>query len=240
MINTPHINLKNEIGFAKTVLMPGDPLRTKMIAEEFLENAVLINDVRGMLGYTGFYKGKEISLMSSGMGIPSMSIYAHELYSVFNVENIIRIGTAGSLSKEIMLRDVVAGIGAHTNSNVANQLGVSGNIAPTCSFDLLSKAKQSADELGFNLKIGNLFCTDNFYDYDENCNKKWADLGALAVEMESAGLYLSAMRNRKNALTICTISDLALPGESECCTAEERQNSFKDMVKIALETALKI
>lgn len=239
-MNTPHINLLDEIGFAKTVLMPGDPLRAKKIAEEFLENAVLINNVRGIQGYTGFYKGHKVSVMASGMGIPSIGIYSYELYSFFGVENIIRIGSAGGLSPEIKLRDIVAGIGANTNSNFAKQFDVNGTIAPTCSFELLCVAVDCAKELGLELKIGNLYSADTFYDADPEANRKWADLGSLAVEMEAAGLYLNAMRTKKKALAICTVSDLPLLPDCPGCTAEERQNTFTDMMKIALETAVRM
>lgn len=239
-MNTPHINLLDEIGFAKTVLMPGDPLRAKKIAEEFLENAVLINNVRGIQGYTGFYKGHKVSVMASGMGIPSIGIYSYELYSFFGVENIIRIGSAGGLAPEIKLRDIVAGIGANTNSNFAKQFDVNGTIAPTCSFELLYAAVDCAKQLGLELKIGNLYSADTFYDADPEANRKWADLGSLAVEMEAAGLYLNAMRTKKKALAICTVSDLPLLPDCPGCTAEERQNTFTDMMKIALETAVRM
>lgn len=238
MISTPHICLENEIGFAKTVLMPGDPLRAKMIAETFLENAVLVNNVRGIQGYTGFYKGCKVSVMASGMGIPSIGIYSHELYSFFGVENIIRIGSAGGLAEGIELRDIVAGLGASTNSNFAAQFGLCGTIAPTCSFELLSKAVKSAQSLKLKLKVGNLYSSDTFYDADENANKKWANMGCLAVEMEAAGLYLTAMKLQKRALALCTVSDLPLRPDCPSCTAEQRQNTFTDMMKIALETAV--
>ena len=238
IISTPHINLLDDIGFAKTVLMPGDPLRAKFIAENFLENAVLVNNVRGIQGYTGFYKGHKVSVMASGMGIPSIGIYSHELYTFWGVENIIRVGSAGGIGKGIELLDVVAGIGANTNSNFASQFGVSGYLAPTCSYELLSTAVNCAKELGIDIKVGNFYSTDTFYDFDHNALEKWADAGSVAVEMEAAGLYLNAMRRGKRALAICTISDLPFTGEG--CTAEERQNSFTDMMKIALETAIKM
>ena len=237
MLNTPHINPQNEIGFAKTVLMPGDPLRAKMIAETFLENAVLVNNVRGIHGYTGFYKGHKVSVMASGMGIPSIGIYSFELFSFYGVENIIRIGSAGGIGDGVKLRDVVAGIGANTNSRFAEQYGVSGTIAPTCSFELLCAAVDSAKDIGVSLKVGNLFSSDTFYDADEKSLQKWAKAGSLAVEMEAAGLYLTAMHLKKRALAICTISDLPFTGEG--CSAQERQNTFTDMMKIALETAIK-
>ncbi|MBQ8504145.1 MAG: purine-nucleoside phosphorylase [Clostridia bacterium] len=237
-VSTPHINLKEGFSFAKTVLMPGDPLRAKMIAETFLEDAVLINNVRGIQGYTGTYKGHKVSVMASGMGIPSIGIYSYELYKFFDVENIIRIGSAGGIGEGINLRDVVAGIGANTNSNFAKQFGVRGTIAPTCSFELLTTAVESAKEIGIDMKVGNLYSSDTFYDADPDSMKKWANAGSIAVEMEAAGLYLNAMRLNKKALAICTISDLPFTGEA--CTAEERQNTFTDMMKIALETAVKM
>ncbi len=238
MTNTPHINILNEIGFAKTVLMPGDPLRAKMIAETFLENAVLVNNVRGIQGYTGTYKGHKVSVMASGMGIPSIGIYSFELYSFFEVENIIRIGSAGGLKEGVKLRDVVAGIGADTNSNFGKQYEVNGTLAPSCSFELLETAKTSAKNLGLDLKVGNLYSSDTFYDADPDNLKKWAKAGSVAVEMEAAGLYLTARHLNKRALAICTISDLPLKGEA--CSAEERQNTFTDMMKIALETAVRM
>lgn len=236
--STPHINLKDGHHFAKTVLMPGDPLRAKMIAETFLEDAVLINNVRGIHGYTGTYKGKEISVMASGMGMPSIGIYSYELYKFFGVENIIRIGSAGGIGYDIKLRDVVAGIGANTNSSFGEQYGVRGTIAPTCSYELLSTAIDCAKKIGVELKVGNLLSSDTFYDADEDSLKMWARIGSIAVEMEAAALYLNAMMLKKRALAICTISDLPFTGES--CTAEERQNTFTDMMKIALETAIRM
>ena len=235
--STPHINLKEGNSFAKTVLMPGDPLRAKMIAETFLEDAVLINNVRGIHGYTGTYKGHPVSVMASGMGMPSIGIYSYELYSFFGVENIIRVGSAGGIGEGIGLRDIVAGIGANTNSAFGSQYGVNGSIAPTCSYELLTVAVESAKEMGLSLKVGNLFSSDTFYDADSESLKKWAKVGSLAVEMEAAALYLTAMHCKKNALAICTVSDLPFTGEG--CSAEERQNTFTDMIKIALETAIR-
>lgn len=237
-MNTPHINLLDDIGFAKTVLMPGDPLRAKMIAETFLEDAVLVNNTRNIQGYTGFYKGHKISVMASGMGIPSIGIYSYELFKFFGVENIIRIGSAGGIGEGIKLRDVVAGIGANTNSAYLNQYGVRGTVAPTCSYELLKICDECARKIGIELKIGNLLSSDTFYDADEDSLKNWAKAGSLAVEMEAAGLYLNAMHLKKNALAICTISDLPFTGEG--CSAEERQNTFTDMMKIALETAVRL
>ena len=237
-VSTPHINLPEGVSFAKTVLMPGDPLRAKMIAETFLENPELINNVRGIHGYNGTYKGHKVSVMASGMGMPSIGIYSYELYNFFGVENIIRVGSAGGISPDVKLRDIVAGIGANTNSSFASQYGVTGTIAPTCSYELLTAAKDSAEASGLSLKIGNLFSSDTFYDDDPDSLSKWGKVGSLAVEMEAAALYMTAMKAGKRALAICTISDIPATGEG--CSAEERQNTFTDMIKIALETAIRM
>lgn len=236
-MNTPHINLIGETGFAKTVLMPGDPLRAKKIAETFLEDAVLINNVRNIQGYTGYYKGHKVSVMASGMGMPSIGIYSYELYKFFGVENIIRIGSAGGIGEGIELRDIVAGIGANTNSAFMKQYGVTGTLAPTASYELLKLADECARENGIELKVGNLLSSDTFYDADEKSLEKWAKAGSLAVEMEAAALYLNAMHLKKKALAICTISDLPFTGEG--LSADDRQNTFTDMMKIALEIAVK-
>ena len=236
-MNTPHINAADN-AFAKTVLMPGDPLRSKFIAENFLENPELVNNVRGVQGYTGTYKGHRVSVMASGMGMPSIGIYSYELYNFFGVENIIRVGSAGGLSDELKLRDVVFGIGANTNSNFGSQYGVNGFVAPTCSFELLKEATEAAQELGVKPIVGNLYSSDTFYDADKESLTKWKSVGSLAVEMEAAALYLNAIKANKRALSICTISDLPLIGEE--CSAEERQNTFTTMMKIALETAIRM
>lgn len=236
-MNTPHINAKPE-DFAKTVLMPGDPLRSKYIAENFLENAVLINNVRGIQGYTGYYKGHKVTVMASGMGMPSIGIYSYELYKFFGVENIIRIGSAGGLAEGLKVRDIVFGIGANTNSNYGTQYGVNGIIAPTCSYKLLKTAVEAAKDTGVEPVIGNLYSSDTFYDADADSLVKWKNVGSLAVEMEAAALYLNAMQLNKNALAMCTISDLPLSGES--LSAEERQNTFTQMMEIALETAIRL
>ena len=234
---TPHIKVQNEIGFGKTVLMPGDPLRSKFIAENFLEDAVLVNNVRGVQGYTGYYKGVKVSVMASGMGIPSIGIYSYELYRNFGVQNIMRIGSAGALSEDVALRDIVAGMGACTNSNFPAQYGYNGSIAPICDYDLLRICKDTADELGLSMKIGNLLSSDTFYD-DTTPPIKWNKMGCLATEMEAAGLYCTAMRAGMRALAICTISDLVF-GDFAALSAEERQNTFTDMMKLALESAVK-
>lgn len=236
-MNTPHINAKPE-DFAKTVLMPGDPLRSKYIAENFLDDAVLINNVRGIQGYTGTYKGHKVTVMASGMGMPSIGIYSYELYKFFGVENIIRIGSAGGLAEGLKVRDIVFGIGANTNSNYGTQYGVNGIIAPTCSYKLLTTAVDAAKEIGIDPIIGNLYSSDTFYDADDESLIKWKNIGSLAVEMEAAALYLNAMRLNKNSLAMCTISDLPLTGES--LSAEDRQNTFTQMMEIALETAIRL
>ncbi len=232
-IPTPH-NSANIDDFAKTVLMPGDPLRAKFIAENFLEDPVLVNGVRGINGYTGMYNGKIVSVMASGMGIPSIGIYSYELFNFYNVENIIRIGSAGAISDEVNLRDIVIGQGACTNSNYANQFNLPGTYAPIASYKLLKQAVDFAQDAGVNYKVGNLFSSDTFYD-DAASLSDWRKMGVLAVEMESAALYMNAARAGKNALCICTISDCPFTGES--CTAEERQNTFTDMMEIALKIA---
>ena len=232
-IPTPH-NSANIDDFAKTVLMPGDPLRAKFIAENFLEDPVLVNGVRGINGYTGMYNGKIVSVMASGMGIPSIGIYSYELFNFYNVENIIRIGSAGAISDEVNLRDNVIGQGACTNSNYASQFNLPGTYAPIASYKLLKQAVDFAQDAGVNYKVGNLFSSDTFYD-DAASLSDWRKMGVLAVEMESAALYMNAARAGKNALCICTISDCPFTGES--CTAEERQNTFTDMMEIALKIA---
>ena len=232
-IPTPH-NSANIDDFAKTVLMPGDPLRAKFIAENFLEDPVLVNGVRGINGYTGMYNGKIVSVMASGMGIPSIGIYSYELFNFYNVENIIRIGSAGAISDVVNLRDIVIGQGACTNSNYASQFNLPGTYAPIASYKLLKQAVDFAQDAGVNYKVGNLFSSDTFYD-DAASLSDWRKMGVLAVEMESAALYMNAARAGKNALCICTISDCPFTGES--CTAEERQNTFTDMMEIALNIA---
>ena len=224
---TPHINA-TPADFAETVLMPGDPLRSKFVAENFLEGAKLVNNVRGVQGYTGLYKGKPVSVMASGMGIPSIGIYSYELFNFFGVENIIRIGSAGSLQDHIHLRDVVIAEGACTNSNYCSQFDLRGTYAPIADFGLLKKADAIAEELGVRHFVGNVFSSDTFY---------WRGMGALCVEMETAALYVNAARAGKHALGIFTISDhLYL---NEMTTAEERQSTFTQMMEIALEVAVR-
>jgi len=232
-IPTPHITAKKE-DFAETVLMPGDPLRSKFIAENFLENPVLINNIRGVHGYTGTYKGKKVSVMASGMGIPSIGIYSYELFNFYDVKNIIRIGSAGAISDDVKLRDIVIGMGACTNSRYGDQFRLPGTYAPIANYALLEKAVNKSRELGVEPKVGNIYSSDTFYD-DALSLADWQKMGVLAVEMESAGLYMNAARAGKNALCICTISDCPFTGEA--CTAEERQNTFTKMMEIALEIA---
>jgi purine-nucleoside phosphorylase len=231
---TPHIGARlGEI--AKTVLMPGDPLRAKFIAENFLEDVVQFNSVRNMLGYTGTYNGKRISVMGGGMGMPSIGIYSYELFNFYDVDNIIRIGTAGSLSEDVKLRDVVIGLGASTNSNYASQYCLPGTFAPIASYDLVSSAVEVAKEKNINAVVGNILSSDTFYCADKTALGKWISMGVLAVEMEAAALYMNAAEAKKNALCLLTISDSPLTGES--LSAEDRQLSFTDMMKIALEIA---
>jgi len=234
---TPHIKAVPG-DFAKTVLMPGDPLRSRFIAETFLQDAVLVNDVRGIQGYTGFWKGHRVSVMASGMGMPSMGIYSYELYTVFGVENIIRIGSAGGMSESLQLRDIVLGMGASTDSNYAGQFGLNGQLAPLADYTLLSTAERICREKGLRHQVGNLFSSDTFYNADPDVNRKWANLGVLAVEMESAALYWNAARCGKRALTICTISDHVFRGES--LSSDERQTSFTEMMEVALDTAAEL
>ena len=232
-IPTPHIEAKAG-DFAETVLMPGDPLRAKFIAETFLENPVLVNGVRGVNGYTGTYNGKKVSVMASGMGIPSIGIYSYELFNFYDVKNIIRVGTAGVIRPDLKVRDIVIGQGACTNSNFASQFDLPGTFAPICSYELLKKAVDAAENMGIHPVVGNLYSSDMFYD-DSQGLSKWQKMGVLAVEMEAAALYMNAARAGKNALAICTISDNPFTGEAT--TSEERQKNFTAMMKIALEIA---
>lgn len=240
---TPHINATPD-DFARTVLMPGDPLRSKLIAENYLENAKLVNNVRGVQGYTGTYKGTRVSVMASGMGIPSIGIYSHELFNVYGVDNIIRIGSAGAMVKDVKLKDIVMGMGACTDSNFAWQFRLPGNFAPICSYNILKECIAATEEVGANYHVGNLYSSDLFYVDEDNLQDfekfvaKWGKMGVLAVEMESAGLYCNAARYGKNALAICTVSDNLLTGER--LSADERQNSFSQMIEVGLETAVKL
>lgn len=230
-MSTPHIAAtKGEI--AKTVLMPGDPLRAKFIAENYLENVKCYNTVRNMLGFTGTYKGKEISVQGSGMGIPSIGIYSYELFTEYDVDNIIRIGSAGAIDDKVNLRDIVIGIGACTNSNFADQYNLPGTYCPIASYELVEKAVEQAKSIGAKYWVGNILSSDTFYDDDKEFLIKWAKMGVLAVEMEAAGLYMNAARLCKKALAIATISDCPLRGEFT--TAQEREQTFTQMMEIAL------
>ena len=233
---TPHIGAENG-AFAKTVLMPGDPLRAKFIAETFLENAELVNNVRGIQGYTGTYKGKRVSVMASGMGQPSMGIYSYELYHFYGVENIIRIGSAGAISPKLKLRDVVFAQGACTDGNFAAQFGLPGTFAPIADFELLETAVSVSRALGVEPVVGNLISSDVFYNAAGN-TLDWGKMGVLAVEMEAAALYCNAAAAGKRALAICTISDSIVTGEA--LSAEDRQNTFTQMMEIALNVAVEM
>ena len=234
-IPTPHINAP-EGAFARTVLMPGDPLRSKYIAENFLKDAVLVNNVRGVQGYTGTYKGKKVSVMASGMGMPAIGIYSYELFNFYGVENIIRIGSAGALTDKLKLRDIVAALSAYTDSNYGAQFAFRGTLAPCCSWELLKAAEKSADKLGQPLVAGPIYSSDAFYGQGAyKSTPVLQQLGVLCVEMEAYALYLNAAAAGRNALTLLTISDSLVTGES--LSAEERQNSFTRMMEIALEIA---
>ena len=222
--------------FAKTVLMPGDPLRAKFIAETYLENPRLVNNVRGIQGYTGVYKGKEVSVMASGMGMPSIGIYSHELYAEYGVENIIRVGSAGLLQPFLKVRSIVAGMSAYSNSNYGAQFGFKGNLAPCASFQLLEKAVAAARRMGVEMPVGPIYSTDVFYDETKPSPAQVLQgLGVLAVEMEAYALYLNAARAGKNALALLTISDNPFTGES--LTPQEVRETFTQMMEIALEIA---
>ncbi|MDY3025744.1 MAG: purine-nucleoside phosphorylase [Candidatus Faecivicinus sp.] len=221
--------------FAKTVLMPGDPKRSKWIAETYLTDARLVNDVRGVQGYTGLYNGRPVSVMASGMGIPTVSIYARELFEAYDVDNIIRIGTAGAISEKLGMMDVVAGTSASTDSNFGAHFGFPFTLAPTASFSLLLKAHQAAEKLGYPLHIGPLYCSDTLYDDDIDYDPIMKKMHVLAAEMESAGLYLEGMRTGRNALCLCTIVENPYTGEE--ATAEERETALDRMIRIALEMA---
>lgn len=234
---TPHI-AATPAEIAKTVLMPGDPLRAKFVAEQFLADAILFNNVRGVQGYTGTWKGVPVSVMASGMGMPSIGIYSYELYNFFGVENILRIGSAGAIRSDVSLRDLVIGQGACTNSSYGEQFGLRGSFAPIADFDLLRRAVMLAEEKGLRYHVGNLFSSDTFYDDDAEATLRFGKMGALAVEMEAAALYMNAARAGKKALAICTVSDSLITGEAT--SAEERQTSFTDMMTLALDLAASV
>jgi len=227
---TPHIGAKyGEI--AETVIMSGDPLRAQFMAERFLENSVLFNKVRGMLGYTGTYQGKRVSVMGHGMGIPSMAIYSYELFNFYGVKKIIRVGSAGSMNPDLHIGDLMLAQAACTNSNYASQFQLSGTFAPIADFGLLRAAVEKAEELGYTYKVGNIYSSDIFYDENTGATAQWQKLGVLAVEMESAALYMNAARYGGRALCLCTISDSLVTGEAT--SAEQRQTGFTHMMDVA-------
>lgn len=234
---TPHISaLPGEI--AKTVLMPGDPLRSEFIAKTFLTDPVLVNNTRGVQGYTGTWKGVPVTVMASGMGIPSIGIYSWELYSFYGVESIIRIGSAGAMQDDLKLMDLVAAIGACTDSSFAHQFGLMGTFAPTADYTLLTAAVAAAKDRGVDMVVGNILSSDNFYSDGTDDPALWKKMGVLAVEMEAAGLYLNAARTGKRALCLCTISDHIF--RPEALSAEDRQMSLTQMIEIALDTAVRM
>ncbi len=233
-IPTPH-NGAGAGDFAKTVLMPGDPLRAKYIAETYLEHPRQVNGVRNMLGYTGTYKGKEISVMGSGMGIPSIGIYSYELFHFYDVDNIIRIGSAGGFQDNLNVMDIVIAMGACTNSNYAAQFGLPGTFAPIADYGLMNRAIEIAKAQGTDVVVGNILSSDVFYNPDRSVNDKWKSMGVLAVEMETAALYMNAAKAGKHALCILTVSDHLY--SSEELSAEQRQTGFGKMMEIALELA---
>lgn len=235
-MSTPH-NSAQLGDFAKTCLMPGDPLRAKFIAENYLENPRLVNNVRGAQGYTGLYKNVPVSVMASGMGMPSMGIHSYELFAYYGVENILRIGSAGAISQNLQLHDIVAGMGACTNSNYMQQFSLPGSYAPICSYDLLTQAVQAAGAIGVDLKVGNLLSSDTFYDVSES-TLRWGKLGVLAVEMEAASLYANAAYFGKRALAICSITDHVITGEN--LPSDERRKGLNKMIRIALDVACAI
>ena len=231
-----HIAAKNgEI--ADTVLLPGDPKRAKWIAENFLENAVCYTDIRGMLGFTGTYKGKRISVQGTGMGIPSMSIYITELMKDYGVKTLIRVGSAGSYQEDVKIRDIVVALSTSTDSNINNRRFKGASFAPTVNFDLLSKVLKTAEEKNIKIKAGNILTSDEFYNDDSSYFKKWAEFGVLAVEMETAALYTLASKYKAKALSILTISDSLV--SPEITSSEEREKTFNEMIELALETAVK-
>ncbi|MPW25381.1 purine-nucleoside phosphorylase [Alkalibaculum sp. M08DMB] len=231
---TVHIDAsKGDI--AKTVLMPGDPLRAKFIAQKYLDNPTCFNKVRGMLGYSGTYKGRKVSVMGSGMGMASIGIYSYELFTVFDCDNIIRIGSCGSFQENVNIRDIILALGTCTNSSYASQYNLPGNFAPIANFELLSKAHSIASNKKLDVKVGNVLSSDIFYDDQEDSWKSWAKMGVLAVEMEAAALYMNAARLGKNALAILTVSDSLVT--LEATTSEEREKTLTDMIEIALEVS---
>ncbi|MFV0502515.1 MAG: purine-nucleoside phosphorylase [Lachnospirales bacterium] len=233
MIPTPHIKAESKDMIAETILLPGDPLRAKFIAETFLKDPVQFNGTRNILGYTGEYNGKKISVMGTGMGMPSIGIYSYELIHFYGVKNLIRIGSAGSFQEDVKIRDVVFGMSASTDSNFQSQYNLPGTYAPTCSYNLFNQAVEVANKKGIPFKAGNILSSDIFYGEDADSWKKWQKMGVLCVDMEAAALYMTAARAGVNALCMLTISDSLVTHEAT--TAEERQNTFTKMMEIALE-----
>ena len=231
-----HIAAKND-EIADTVLLPGDPKRAKWIAENFLENAVCYTDIRGMLGFTGTYKGKRISVQGTGMGIPSISIYITELMKDYGVKTLIRVGSAGSYQEDVKIRDIVVALSTSTDSNINNRRFKGASFAPTVNFDLLSKVLKTVEEKNIKIKAGNILTSDEFYNDDPSYFKKWAEFGVLAVEMETAALYTLASKYKAKALSILTISDSLV--SPEITSSEEREKTFNEMIELALETAIK-
>ena len=233
-MGTPHNEAK--LGdIASTVLMPGDPLRAKYIADKYLEDVVCFNDVRNMFGYTGYYNGKRLSVMGSGMGIPSLSIYAYELYTMYDVESIIRVGSIGGMREDVHLKDVVIAQGACTDSNFVAQYKLPGTFSAISNFELLEKAVNQAKKMNLNYHVGNILSTDIFYHADKDYVEKWAGMGCLGVEMEAFGLFTLAASLNKKALAICTVSDSLV--FNEAMSADDREKSLNDMIELALEIA---
>ena len=232
---TPHIDSTPD-KIARTVLMPGDPKRAEYTSNKFLENAVLFNDVRGVHGYTGTWKGVPVSVMASGMGMPSIGIYSYELYNAFGVENIIRIGSSGSMCEDVKVRDIVIGMGACTDSSYGCRFGLDGIFAPICDYSLLEKTVEISRQKKLNIHVGNLLSSDFFYDDDPERKTAWKKMGVLAVEMEAAALYINAARAGKRALAICTVSDSDTYGDM--LSAEERETTFDEMIELALDVAI--
>ncbi len=232
---TPH-NIAKPEDIAKTVLMPGDPLRSKFIADNFLENPVLFNNVRGIQGYTGTYKGTRVSVMASGMGMPSMGIYSYELFNFFGVENIIRIGSVGAMREDIKVREIIIGMGACSDSNYDEQFHLPGKYAPIADYTLLTTAVEEAKKLGATFHVGNVLSSDRFYDDSAEDNKKWHKMGVLGCEMEAAALYMNAARAKKRGLAICTVSNNLVTGEQ--ISANDIQTTFTEMMEVALNTAV--
>lgn len=236
-MSTPHNRARKE-DIAKTVIMPGDPLRAKFIAENFLEKTVMVNDIRNMLAYTGYYKDCKITVMGSGMGIPSMGIYSYELFNFYDVENIIRAGSSGSISNNLPLKNILLAMGASTNSNYAEHFKMPGTLSATCDFSMLYTAYNVAKDLGLAVTVGNILTSDTFYTEDKNDDLVWNKMNVLAVDMEAAGLYMNAQRAGKKALCMTTVSDNIITGEG--LTVEERQIGFKNMMTLSLETAIRL